>query len=756
MIVSNRVQHWRRLKKIVVKEGTMAATTQNTRLEVKAPAAGQVVVLTAATGQDFILEAAFDQAEIRMDRGNVAFEFANGGRVVLDFTDLGDAEAPGIVMPDGTILNMQEFLAALGEGDIEPAAGPEGGADGSGGVGEYRDDAGNLIDGVNKLGVLDPREFTTISVESLDADVLAEDDAPVPPGPTPPTPPTPAVLGPVVTQVEESSLDETESQWPGSNESGNLDSTSGVIPFAPGSEGGDQLFILGVGDPVDVTTGGTVFGLYGTLVVTLNLDGTYNYTYTLNGNIDHPVSEENGGDDGRFDDDSLPDVFVMQVVNDGSIIATSSLTVNVLDDGPVIEIVAEPNLLLRTEDSYLPGGSSEQPTNTDTASAGAVFQVVFGADGPKLVPYNGEYSEGGDPSLQYSFGELDGVDSGLRDTLTGEPILLFTDENGNVIGRVASLGDEDATFILTMDESGLVTLTQYRPIMHDRPEAAVDGSDEVQFLTAEELVVNIRAIDGDDDSATESFSLAGLIAFGDDIVTAVDDTGRVSFGESNEIRFAISNVLFLVDVDGQQQAFKIDDYETLFNEMKDPDNPQGFVEWVEAQTGGTVTAYYIKAGQLFYDSDGNVIDPESIGLGDYLTGNGNTFGGSNVAILEPSTDNFDPDAVGSGFEGSDSGNVLMNDIGSADGIWVSGVSNDGGETWLEISQDSAVTIEGAYGTLTLYANGDYDYALNDSGQYGPQDVFFYQVEDGDGDQDSAMLTIDIALETMLASSIEVA
>ncbi len=731
----------------------MAATTQNTRLEVKAPSAGQVVVLTAVPGQDFILEAAFDQAEIRMDGGNVAFEFAGGGRVVLDFSDLGETEAPGIVMPDGTVLNMQEFLAALGEGDIEPAAGPEGGADGSGGVGEYRDDAGNLIDGVDKLGVLDPREFTTISVESLDADVLAEDDAPVPPGPTPPTPP---VLGPVVTQVEESSLDEGEGQWPGSNESGTLDSASGTIPFEPGSEEGEQFFISGVGDPVDVTSGGTVYGLYGTLVVTLNPDGTYSYIYTLNGNIDHPVPEENGGDDGRFDDDSLPDVFVMQVINDGAIIASSSLTVNVLDDGPVIEIVAEPNLFLRTEDSFLPGGSNEQQANTDTASAGAVFQVVFGADGPKLVPYNGEYSEGGDPSLQYSFGELDGADSGLRDTLTGEPILLYTDENGNVIGRVASLGDEDATFILTIDESGLVTLTQYRPIMHDRPEDAVDGSDAIQFLTAEELVVNIRAIDGDDDSATESFSLAGLIAFGDDIVTAVDDTGRVSFGESDEIRFAISNVLFLVDVDGQQQAFKIDDYETLFNEMKDPENPQGFVEWVEAQTGGTVTAYYIKAGQLFYDSDGNVIDPESIGLDDYLTGNGNTFGGSSVAILEPSLDDFDPEAVGSGFEISDSGNVLLNDIGSADGIRVSGVSNDGGETWLEIAQDSAVSIEGAYGTLTLYANGDYDYTLNDSGEYGAQDVFSYQALDGDGDLGSAMLTIDIALETMLAPNIEAA
>lgn len=732
----------------------MAATTQNTRQAVQAPAAGQVMVLTAVPGQDFILEAAFDQAEVRMDGSNVVFNFVDGSQVVLDFTDLGDAQAPNVVMPDGTILDMQEFLAAFGESEIEPAAGPEGGADGSGGVGEYRDDAGNLIAGVDRLGGLDPREFTSITVESLEADDLIEEADAAPPIPTPPTP-TPPVLGPVVTQVEESSLDEGEVQWPGSNDGGTADSTNGAIPFTPGPGGEDQLFIRGTGEDVDVTEGGIVYGQYGTLVVTQNPDGTYSYEYTLNGNIDHPVPEENGGGDGRFDDDSLPDVFVMQVVNNGAIIATSSLTVNVLDDGPVVEVAPEASLSLRTEDSYLPGGSNEQPTNTDTASAGAVFQVVFGADGPKLVQYNGEYSEDGDPSLEYSFGELDGVDSGLKDMLTGESILLYTDENGNVIGRVESLGNEDATFTLTINEYGVVTLEQLRPIMHEAPDGVEGGLDEVQILTAEELVVNIRATDSDDDSATESFSLGGLIEFGDDVVTAEHDSGNVNFSQDHEIRYAISHVLFLVDVNGEEKAFKIDDYENLFNEMKDPDNPQGFVAWVEEHTGGTVTAYYIKAGQVFYDSDGNVIDPELEGLGEYLSGNGKSFGGSDVGPLHPAIGNHDPNAVDSGFNGGlGSGNVLDNDDGSADGIWVNGVSNNGGETWQEISEGGVVTIEGAYGTLTLYSNGEYGYTLNDSAPQDAEDVFSYQIRDGDGDQSSAMLTIEIALETMLTSNIE--
>jgi len=169
------------------------AETQNSKQNVQAPQAGQTVVVNAIPGQDIVLEAAFDQAEVKMDGGNVVFEFANGGQVVLDFTDLGEAQAPNVVMPDGTVLNMQEFLASLGEGDIEPAAGPEGGADGSGGVGEYQDDAGDLIGGVEKLGVLGPQAFSVLSVEALEANgsiptllgpdgVLVEDEALFPEG----------------------------------------------------------------------------------------------------------------------------------------------------------------------------------------------------------------------------------------------------------------------------------------------------------------------------------------------------------------------------------------------------------------------------------------------------------------------------------------------------------------------------------------------------------------------------------------------
>jgi len=169
------------------------AETQNSKQNVQAPETGQTVIVNAIPGQDIVLEAAFDQAEVKMDGGNVVFEFANGGQVVLDFTDLGEAQAPNVVMPDGTVLDMQEFLAALGEKDVEPAAGPEAGTADSGGVGDYQDDPGSTILGLDMLDGFGPNAFSSTSVDALEANgsipillgpdgVLVEDEALFPEG----------------------------------------------------------------------------------------------------------------------------------------------------------------------------------------------------------------------------------------------------------------------------------------------------------------------------------------------------------------------------------------------------------------------------------------------------------------------------------------------------------------------------------------------------------------------------------------------
>jgi large repetitive protein len=56
---------------------------------------------------------------------------------------------------------------------------------------------------------------------------------------------------------------------------------------------------------------------------------------------------------------------------------------------------------------------------------------------------------------------------------------------------------------------------------------------------------------------------------------------------------------------------------------------------------------------------------------------------------------------------------------------------------------AGATISGQYGTLTLGANGSYTYTRNANTPGGVNDVFTYQITDGDGDTSTATLTISI-------------
>src|SRR5262249_51487164 len=61
-----------------------------------------------------------------------------------------------------------------------------------------------------------------------------------------------------------------------------------------------------------------------------------------------------------------------------------------------------------------------------------------------------------------------------------------------------------------------------------------------------------------------------------------------------------------------------------------------------------------------------------------------------------------------------------------------------------VPNGGSVQIDGDYGVLTIYANGDYSYLRNDGTPGGVEDVFTYTLTDGDGDTTTATLTIGIA------------
>ena len=98
------------------------------------PEPGQRMLVRVEQGQDVVLDIDLSTADIQADGRQIAFSFPDGGQIVLDFTELGTAPLPNIVLADGTVLNVQEYLASLSGGDVEPAAGPDadGGGQGSG------------------------------------------------------------------------------------------------------------------------------------------------------------------------------------------------------------------------------------------------------------------------------------------------------------------------------------------------------------------------------------------------------------------------------------------------------------------------------------------------------------------------------------------------------------------------------------------------------------------------------------------------
>lgn len=87
---------------------------------------------------------------------NLEFDFEDGGKIVLEgYYDHFTAKTlPVMVMDDGTELPGEQFLASLRE-DLLTAAGPSAGPSAaSSGMNAYADDAGSLVNGVDRLGSL--------------------------------------------------------------------------------------------------------------------------------------------------------------------------------------------------------------------------------------------------------------------------------------------------------------------------------------------------------------------------------------------------------------------------------------------------------------------------------------------------------------------------------------------------------------------------------------------------------------------------
>ncbi|WP_143518023.1 retention module-containing protein, partial [Pseudomonas sp. PIC25] len=258
------------------------------------------------------------------------------------------------------------------------AAGPGAGAGGAGGGGGGHsfvllDEVGGAVDPV--IGF--PTEGLGFSPLFPEADIVAaEPEEPAAPDFTPGVEVIyedfegEVIAGPGV--VDEAALVD------GSNPESNAEQAQGrLIVSSPDGVAAVQVQDRD-GNWIDVTNGGTVQGVYGTLVV----DAAGNWTYTLS-----DATQDHSGT-GTGAADQVGESFGVRVIDsDGDISPVSSLNITVYDDGPSAandsaslgeDTASVSGNVLDNDNAGADGGKT---VTTPGTSSGSYGQFVLGADG---------------------------------------------------------------------------------------------------------------------------------------------------------------------------------------------------------------------------------------------------------------------------------------------------------------------------------------------------------------------------------------
>jgi len=264
------------------------------------------------TESDVVLFAQIDQVDgSEIDPGSL--------NVILDENAVVD---DGFIIIDGVAIPAD--IAAGEVEEIEPEAAP---VALSGGGSAQPFELGDIGPNIDITDLLPPTALLFTIPEEEELDPFADTDDVPEVEVVPDTPVDPNVSGPSIEPID-AVADETALPG-GSDEGSGADVTTGDLVVDTGNDELASLVINGV----DVTSGGTVTGEYGTLTVSVNPDGTFEYTYVLTDNtIDHPDAGSVGTTEGISDD------FTVVVTDDDGDTATDTLVVGIVDDGPVAVI----------------------------------------------------------------------------------------------------------------------------------------------------------------------------------------------------------------------------------------------------------------------------------------------------------------------------------------------------------------------------------------------------------------------------------
>ncbi|MGR4068002.1 retention module-containing protein [Billgrantia sp. C5P2] len=537
--------------------------------------------------------------------------------------------------------------------------------------------------------------------------------------------------------------------------------TSGTLAIDTGNDGLASLVINGE----NVTGGGTVQGTHGTLVVTL-VDGSYSWTYTL---------------DGATDGDTTSDSFTLVVTDSDGDEASDSLTIAIVDDVPQAvddtASQAEENAPV-TIDVF--GNDTGGADGVDLTSGVALVAnsltgtgtLAYNADG--TFTYTPAAGEEGVVSFEYTITDADGDTSTATVTLTlkddSEPTievggpnvndgLASVDEAGLPNGSAAGDGSHATSGTLAIDTGNdglaslvingenvtgggtvqgtygtlVVTLVDGSYSWTYTLDGATDGDTTSDSFT---LVVT----DSDGDEASDSLTIAIV----DDVPQAVDDTASQ----------AEENAPVTIDVFG---------------------NDTGGADGVDLTSGVALVANSLTGtGTLAYNADGTFTYTPAAGEEGVVSfeytitdADGDT---STATVTLTLKDDSEPtiEIIADGGEGvvweaalpngSGGGNVSTSGSMSIEtgGDTLAKIEvQDKNGTWISIDLTTGQTtsVEGKYGILVVDADGNWNYTLQaasdhpEEGLVGADDQkaenFSVRVTDSDGDTADASLAITI-------------
>ncbi|WP_394727358.1 VCBS domain-containing protein [Altererythrobacter sp. GH1-8] len=485
-------------------------------------------------------------------------------------------------------------------------------------------------------------------------------------------------------------------------------------------------------------------GQYGTL--TLNTDGSY--TYVANPNVvnsDETDTFTYTIRDGDGDESTAE--LVITVTNVAGEVSDNDVLVN---EAGLVDGTGE----LADGNAGNNSDTSETFATGQITVTGATGTLVFiledpavGSFGTLTLNTDGSYSY----TLDTAFGHDPDAPGADINTANGVESFAYRveDTNGNLIGSgeiVVSVIDD-----IPQVDLGLTQGQQMALITQDADTIGnASDTDSADFSGAFAIVSSLYGADGAGSLET-TYALglqvaegtdSGLDSNGADIFLYVRADGTiVGSTAGSEPATNDASVIFTITVNGSGTV-TLTQFAEVDHTIADDGGP--FEGDIIALAGGLVE---LVATATITDGDGDVVsDSEALDLGGLIR-----FADDGpVAVADVNSVGEDDASV--------SGNVLTD--GTPDSFGADGPATTtpaGGVVGVELGSDTSspatgapgTPIVGAWGTLTLLADGSYTYAVNTTSVQGlgagdsETDTFIYTIEDGEGDTSTVTLTITI-------------